>query len=74
VVTEEVLEVAGDVDPSVRDELESERREGRSVFVARLDSDTRVRPDERLELVFEPRRLHFFDLETGLAIRADGRV
>jgi multiple sugar transport system ATP-binding protein len=73
VVTEEVLEVAGDVDPSVRYELEAEEREGRSVFVARLDTDTRGRPDETLELVCEPRRLHFFDLETGLAIRDDDR-
>jgi multiple sugar transport system ATP-binding protein len=71
VVTEEVLEVAGDVDASVRDELESEKLEGRSVFVARLDTDGRGRADETLEVVCEPRRLHFFDLETGLAIRAD---
>jgi multiple sugar transport system ATP-binding protein len=73
VVTEEVLEVAGDVDPSVRYELEAEEREGRSVFVARLDMDARGRPDETLELVCDPRRLHFFDLETGLAIRDDDR-
>ena len=71
VVTEEVLEVAGDVDPSVRHELESEEREGRSVFVARFDTDSRGRPDEGLEVVCDPRRLHFFDLETGLAIRDD---
>jgi multiple sugar transport system ATP-binding protein len=73
VVTEEVLEVAGDVDPSVRDELESERREGRSVFIARLDADSRGRTNQSLEVVCEPRRLHFFDLETGLAIRDDER-
>jgi multiple sugar transport system ATP-binding protein len=74
VVTEEVLEVAGDVDPSVRAELESEGRQPRSLFVARLDAEGRWRAGERLEIVCEPRRLHFFDLETGLAIRDDGQA
>jgi multiple sugar transport system ATP-binding protein len=71
VVTEEVLEVAGDVDPAVRDELESEERQGRTVFVARVDAETPQRVGESLEVVVEPRRLHFFDLESGLAIGGD---
>jgi multiple sugar transport system ATP-binding protein len=37
-------------------------------FVARVDRDTRAREGEPIELVVDTTRLHFFDLETGLAI------
>jgi multiple sugar transport system ATP-binding protein len=37
-------------------------------FVARVDRDTRAREGEAIELVVDITRLHFFDLETGLAI------
>jgi len=37
-------------------------------FVARVDRDTRAREGETIELVVDTTRLHFFDLETGLAI------
>jgi len=42
-----------------------------SLFVARVDRDTRAREGEPAELVVEPRRLHFFDPESGLAIFGD---
>ena len=41
-------------------------------FVARVDRDTRAREGEPIELVVDTTRLHFFDLETGVAI-SDGR-
>jgi multiple sugar transport system ATP-binding protein len=47
-------------------------REGGSLFVARVDRDTRARERERVELAVEPRRLHFFDPESGLAIFDEG--
>jgi multiple sugar transport system ATP-binding protein len=39
-----------------------------SLFVARLDRGTRAREGERIELVVDPDRLHFFDTETGEGI------
>jgi len=39
-------------------------------FVARVDRDTRAREGEPIELVVDTTRLHFFDLETGVAVVA----
>ncbi len=70
VVTQEVLEIARDVDAAMADELRGEAREQRSVVVARLDASVRARAGERIELSFDPAKLHFFDLENGAAIYA----
>jgi multiple sugar transport system ATP-binding protein len=70
VLTEEVREVAGDVDAAALAQLESEAREHRTVLIARLDTGTRPRPDDPIEVAIDERRLHFFDLESGLAIYA----
>jgi len=71
VVTEEVLEVAGDVDSTVLESLKSEAKEHRAVLIARLDADSRVQADETVELALDTRKLHFFDLETETAIPVD---
>jgi multiple sugar transport system ATP-binding protein len=68
VLTEEVREVAGDVDAAALEQLESEARERRTVLIARVVTQRRPRPDETVELAIDERRLHFFDLESGLAI------
>jgi multiple sugar transport system ATP-binding protein len=39
-----------------------------TIFVARVDPQTRAREGEPLRLVVNTRRLHFFDPDTGLAI------
>ena len=39
-------------------------------FVARLDRTTSAKEREKLELAVDVERLHFFDAETGLAVRA----
>jgi multiple sugar transport system ATP-binding protein len=68
VVTEEVREVAGDVDAAALERLESEAMERRTVLIARLETQQRPPVDEPIEVAVDTRRLHFFDLETGLAI------
>jgi len=45
-----------------------ETEEPPPAFVARVDRDTRAREGEPIELVVDTTRLHFFDLETGIAI------
>ena len=37
--------------------------------VARLDGATAVRSGDRIDVSVDPAYLHFFDLETGAAIR-----
>jgi multiple sugar transport system ATP-binding protein len=68
VLTAEIREVAGDVDAAALEQLESEARQRRTVLIARLDAQVRPSTGENLELTIDPRRLHFFDLENGLAI------
>jgi multiple sugar transport system ATP-binding protein len=43
--------------------------EGKSQWVARVSARSHVRPGDRLELGVDTRNLHFFDPDTGLAIR-----
>jgi multiple sugar transport system ATP-binding protein len=68
VVTEEVREIAGDVDAAALERLESEAMERRTLLIARLETQRRPPVDEPIEVAVDPRRLHFFDLDTGLAI------
>jgi multiple sugar transport system ATP-binding protein len=44
--------------------------ENRAVFCARVDARTHARPGARVRLSVDPRRFHFFDPVTGLAIGA----
>jgi multiple sugar transport system ATP-binding protein len=68
VLTEEVREVAGDVDAAELQRLESEAVERRTVMIARLESQRRPAVDEPMEVGVDTRRLHFFDLDNGIAI------
>jgi multiple sugar transport system ATP-binding protein len=45
--------------------------EPRAVFCARVDPRTRCGPGRRIRLSIDPRRFHFFDPETGLALLPD---
>ena len=49
-------------------ELEGDRHEGRSTFVARLSPRTEARPRSDIELVVDTSRMHFFDPDTGSTI------
>jgi multiple sugar transport system ATP-binding protein len=52
---------------SVEARREHARRRG-SLFVARLDRETRTAEQERIELAVTTKRLHFFDPDTGQGI------
>jgi len=69
VVSDEVLEVAADIDSTLIGELEREAAERHVAAVARLDPASRVNVGESMDVVLLPLHLHFFDLETGAAIR-----
>jgi multiple sugar transport system ATP-binding protein len=68
VLTDEVRELALDVDAAALTELERERELFRTVFVARF-AQTRVREGEQVEVAVEPGSLRFFDPDTGQTIR-----
>jgi multiple sugar transport system ATP-binding protein len=68
VLTEEVREVAGDVDAAALEQLESEALERRTVITGRFETAGRTKAGEEIEVAVDPRKLHFFELETGLAI------
>ena len=68
VLTEEVREVAGDVDAAALEQLESEALERRTIVIGRFETSGRMRTGEEIEVAVDPRKLHFFDLETGLSI------
>jgi multiple sugar transport system ATP-binding protein len=68
VLTDEIREVAGDVDAAALQRLESEAEERRTILIARLETQRRPTVDETIEVGIDTRRLHFFDLDSGIAI------
>jgi multiple sugar transport system ATP-binding protein len=74
VMTEEVKEVAADMDPTMIRELEAEGREAKLPLVGRFDVASRARTDASLEVVVDTSRIHYFDIDTGAAIGGVGRL
>jgi multiple sugar transport system ATP-binding protein len=68
VVTAEVIEVAADIDVAAADGLVEEAARRRTPVVGRFDIRSRARPGAVVEMVVNTEHLHFFDLETGLAV------
>jgi multiple sugar transport system ATP-binding protein len=69
VLVEDVVE--GLVDAEEAQDLADLQQDGaRATVVARLDASSSVRQDEPIDLSVDLRKLHFFDLDTGAAIRA----
>ncbi|MDQ5835003.1 MAG: hypothetical protein M3550_18465, partial [Actinomycetota bacterium] len=68
VLTEEVKEVAADTDDSIVAGLEAEGREAKLPLVGRFDVASRARMDQTVEIAVDTDRVHFFDLESGLAV------
>ena len=54
--------------------IQRQAQEGEANIVARLNPRTKIRPGERVELVVDTQRLHFFDPDDGSGIYggADG--
>jgi multiple sugar transport system ATP-binding protein len=69
VATDEVLEVAGDADATVADQLERDAGSRKTAFVARLDTSFAARIGDRVAIPVDTTKAHVFDLDTGLAIR-----
>src|SRR6266516_947311 len=70
VATEDVIETALDVDEALIEELHLGDEHGEeTIFVGRFDAASEVRPGHIVELAVDTKKLHFFDLETGSAIR-----
>ena len=70
-VTEDVRELAADVDEAVDTALAAVTSAGdgsRSTVLARLNPRTRAHRGDPIELVVDTHRLHFFDAETGAGI------
>jgi multiple sugar transport system ATP-binding protein len=70
VTTEEALAAASDEGADDILPLITERAQ----FCARVDPRTSASPGERIRLVVDPTRFHFFEPETGLAITSDRTV
>jgi multiple sugar transport system ATP-binding protein len=68
VLTEDTKELAHDVGAEALEELQAKADQSTSKFVAQLDPRTAVREGDKMELVVDTARLHFFDPETGLGI------
>ena len=70
VLTAELIEVAADIDATSVDELREEAAQSRTPVVCRFEAVSGVKVDETIMIAFSPERLHFFDLSSGLAIKA----
>jgi multiple sugar transport system ATP-binding protein len=69
VVTEDVLEIAKDVDAAAVERLEELAEEQSVLACARFDIASAVPPRGPYDFAVVVDRLHFFDLQTGAAIR-----
>jgi len=67
-MTEQVKELAVDVGQEALEKVEQEAAGGETTMIARLNPRTGASVGERIELVVDTRRLHFFDPSDGAAI------
>jgi multiple sugar transport system ATP-binding protein len=68
VVSDAVLEIAGDIDPSTARSLKHAARRHSAAFVARVEDDAEIVVGEVIDLELPLEHAYFFDLETGDAI------
>jgi multiple sugar transport system ATP-binding protein len=67
-ITDDTRDVAADVDDAAIEALERQAHHG-VLLVAKFDPRTRARVGDAIDAVVDVERLHFFDADTGLAIR-----
>ncbi len=70
-MTEHVKELAVDVGQEALERVEQEAVGGGSTVIARLNPRTAASVGDRIELVVDTRRLHFFDPDDGAGIYGD---
>jgi multiple sugar transport system ATP-binding protein len=68
VLTDEVMEIAQDTDAAVAQTLQAEAAEHHLVIIARFDTRSDLKRGDVARVAADPRHLHFFDLESGLAL------
>ena len=61
-------EVAADLDDTMLAGLEAEASSAKLPLVGRFDVASRAKADQSLEVVVNTRRIHYFDVDSGLAI------
>jgi multiple sugar transport system ATP-binding protein len=69
VLNSTVVEVATDTDGTTLQTLQQDAEERQVVAIARFDAGSSVGTGDIVDVAIAPERLHFFDLETGVALR-----
>jgi len=67
-LNDEVREVAADLDDTMLAGLEAEASSAKLPLVGRFDVASRAKSDQSTEVVVDTSRIHYFDVDTGLAI------
>jgi multiple sugar transport system ATP-binding protein len=67
-LTDDVKELAVDVGQEALEHVQQQAAGGRANVLARLNPRTHARKGERIELVLDTHRLHFFDRDNGAGI------
>jgi multiple sugar transport system ATP-binding protein len=70
-ITEDVKELAVDVGQEALEQVQQRAEGGSSSLIARLNPRTQVNKGERIELVVDTHRMHFFDVDSGVGIYDD---
>ena len=68
VMTDEVKEIAADLDATLVAELEQESRDATLPLVGRFDVHSHARTGDSIEVVVDTDEIHYFDLDSGAAI------
>jgi len=67
-ITDDVRELAIDVGHEALEHVQRKAEAGRADVVARLNPRTRATKGEAIELVVDTSRMHFFDVDSGVAV------